>query len=147
MRSTDWKGNLIKLNGQPYFQALVLDQGYWPESGMTPPSPEALKQDILYAKSMGFNGCRKHQKVEDPLFLYYADTIGYIVWSEMANAYDFDDTYMDRFNEEWIAAVKRNINHPSILTWTSSNENWGYPNLTGSVDQRNHLRSIYFLTR
>lgn len=69
MRSLSWdNGNgTFKLNGRPLFQALLLDQGYWPETLMTPPSSEALKKDIELSKAMGFNGCRKHEKVEDPV--------------------------------------------------------------------------------
>ncbi|OJD24309.1 hypothetical protein ACJ73_04336, partial [Blastomyces percursus] len=65
MRELNWTtgDNTFGLNGHPLFQSLVLDQGYWPETGMTPPSAEALKQDIELAQNMGFNGCRKHQKV------------------------------------------------------------------------------------
>lgn len=69
MRSLSWdNGNgTFTLNGRPLFQALLLDQGYWPETLMTPPSSEALKKDIELSKAMGFNGCRKHEKVEDPV--------------------------------------------------------------------------------
>ncbi|OAX79501.1 hypothetical protein ACJ72_06181 [Emergomyces africanus] len=149
MRELNWTNgdNTFRLNGHPIFQSLVLDQGYWPETGMTPPSAEALKQDIELAQSMGFNGCRKHQKVEDPRFLYFADRLGFLVWGEMANAFEFSDTYMDRFNEEWMAAVKRDINHPSIVTWTPINESWGYPELKDNVQQQNHIRSLYYMTK
>jgi beta-galactosidase/beta-glucuronidase len=147
MRSIYWQSRCIQLNGNPYFQALVLDQGYWPLAGITPPAADSLKQDIILAKRMGFNGCRKHQKVEDPIFLYWADILGFLVWGEMANAYEFNDTYMERFNDEWISAVKRDINHPSIVTWTPVNESWGYDDLIHSTQQRNHLRSLYFITR
>ncbi|KAI1333162.1 glycoside hydrolase family 2 protein [Xylariaceae sp. FL0255] len=148
-RHLDWtKGDgTFRLNGKPLFQALCLDQGYWPKTGMTPPTPESCKTDIELAKKMGFNGCRKHQKVEDPMFLYWADRLGYLVWGEMANAYEFSDEYMDRFNQEWTEAVRRDINHPSVVTWTPINESWGYPDLKGSVEQRNHLRSLYYLTK
>ncbi|EGE81658.1 hypothetical protein RJZ56_005771 [Blastomyces dermatitidis] len=149
MRELNWTtgDNTFRLNGHPLFQSLVLDQGYWPETGMTPPSAEALKQDIELAQSMGFNGCRKHQKVEDPRFLYFADRLGFLVWGEMANAYEFNDTYVDRFDEEWMAAVKRDINHPSIVTWTPINESWGYPELKNSVQQQNHIHSLYYMTK
>lgn len=148
MRSISWKaGNsTFQINGRPFFQALVLDQGYWPETGMTPPSPEALKADIEMSMAMGFNGCRKHQKVEDPVFLYWADRLGYLVWGEMANAYEFMND-ADRFNCEWIAAVKRDINHPCIVTWTPGNESWGYTSLKNDVEQRNHIRSLYYMTK
>lgn len=148
-RHLDWsKGDgTFRLNGKPLFQALCLDQGYWPETGITPPTPESLKEDIMLAKKMGFNGCRKHQKVEDPLFLYWADKLGYLVWGEMANAYEFSAEYKDRMNQEWTEAVKRDINHPSVVTWTPVNESWGYPSLKDSIEQRDHIRSLYYLTK
>ncbi|KAJ4207519.1 hypothetical protein NW767_002772 [Fusarium falciforme] len=149
MRSIDWtKGDgLWRLNDKPYFQALCLDQGYWPDTFMTPPTPESLKTDIELAKKMGLNGCRKHQKVEDPLFYYWADKLGYLVWGEMANAYQFSQEYVERFNAEWTEAVKLVINHPSVVTWTPVNESWGYGSLKDNVDQRNHIRQLYYLTK
>ena len=77
------------LNGRPYFLRLVLDQGYWPETGITAPNDEALRRDVELAKAMGFNGVRKHQKIEDPRYLYWADQLGLLVWSEMPSAYRF----------------------------------------------------------
>ncbi|KFA78802.1 hypothetical protein S40288_05466 [Stachybotrys chartarum IBT 40288] len=149
MRSIDWtKGDgTWRLNGQPYFQALCLDQGYWPDTFMTPPNAESCKLDIELAKKMGFNGCRKHQKVEDPLFYYWADKLGYLVWAEMANAYQFSDEYVDRFNQEWVESVKLAINHPSVVTWTPVNESWGYPSLKDNAKQRNHIRALYYITK
>ena len=38
---------------------------------------------------MGFNGVRKHQKIESPRFLYWADVLGLLVWEEMPSAYRF----------------------------------------------------------
>jgi beta-galactosidase/beta-glucuronidase len=148
-RSLDWnsENGTFKLNGKPYFQALVLDQGYWPESGITPPSYHSHAFDIQASKRMGFNGCRKHQKVEDPHFLYWADQLGFIVWGEMANAYEFGQKYMERFNAEWIEAVRRDINHPCIFTWTPVNESWGYTSLDSSCEQRDHIRSLYYMTK
>ncbi|RDW64604.1 putative glycoside hydrolase family 2 protein [Coleophoma cylindrospora] len=149
MRSLNWtKGDgALYLNEQPLFQALVLDQGYWPDTFMTAPSPESLKTDIELCKKMGFNGCRKHQKVEDPIFLYWADRLGYLVWGEMGNAYQFSQEYTERFNQEWIEAVKRDINHPSIITWTPVNESWAYTSLKDNVEQRNHIRALYYMTK
>ncbi|KAF2096774.1 glycoside hydrolase family 2 multidomain protein [Rhizodiscina lignyota] len=149
MRSITWQasGGHIRLNGEPYFQALVLDQGYWPTTLMTPPTADSLKADIEMSKKMGFNGCRKHQKVEDPIFLYWADRLGYLVWGEIANAYQFDKQYVERFDQEWIEAMKRDINHPSIVAWTPVNESWGYPSLKDNIEQRNHIRSLYYMTK
>ncbi|KAL2818594.1 glycoside hydrolase superfamily [Aspergillus granulosus] len=149
MRSVTWENGdgTFRLNGKPYFQTLVLDQGYWPDTGLTPPSGEALKADIEMSKQMGFNGCRKHQKVEDPIFLYWADRLGYLVWGEIGNAYEFSDEYVERFNDEWTQAVKRDRSHPSVVVWTPVNESWGYKDLKGSPEQRNHIRQIYTLTK
>lgn len=148
MRSIEWKrgDGLWRLNGKPYFQALCLDQGYWPETFMTGSSAE-IKRDIELAKKMGFNGCRKHQKVEGPLFYYWANKLGYLVWAEMANAYQFSREYVDRFNQEWTESVKLAINHPSVVTWTPVNESWAYTSLQNSVEQRDHIRALYYLTR
>ncbi|KAF2088298.1 glycoside hydrolase family 2 protein [Saccharata proteae CBS 121410] len=149
MRSLDWTtgSGALKLNNRPIFQALCLDQGYWPDTFMTPPTPEHLKQDIILAKKMGLNGCRKHQKVEDPVFYYWADRLGFLVWGEMANAYQFGHDYVDRFNQEWVESVKRDINHPSIVTWTPVNESWAYTDLKNNIEQRNHIRALYYLTK
>lgn len=149
MRSLQWQtgDGTFRLNGKPCFQAMVLDQGYWAETGLTPPSSDALKLDIELTKKMGFNGCRKHQKVEDPRFLYWADRLGFLVWGEIANAYEFDEIYIDRFNREWTEAVRRDVNHPCVVTWTPVNESWAYPALYVSVEQRNHIRSLYYLTK
>ncbi|KAG8163082.1 hypothetical protein KVR01_007560 [Diaporthe batatas] len=153
MRSIDWaRGDgTFRLNGRPIFQSLCLDQGYWPGTLMTPPSQAALRDDIELAKAMGFNGCRKHQKVEDPLFLYWADRLGFLVWGEMANAYAFGAEYVSRFDQEWAEAVRRDINHPCVVAWTPVNESWAYPDLTANsraaLGQRSHLRALYHLTR
>lgn len=148
-RNLDWSrgDRTFRLNGEPLFQALCLDQGYWPETGLTPPSPESLKTDILLSKALGLNGCRKHQKVEDPIFLYWADKLGYLVWGEIANAYEFTPEYTANFEQEWKEAVLRDINHPCIVTWTPVNESWAYPSLKDNVAQRNHIRSLYYQTK
>lgn len=149
MRSLNWTSDdsTFRLNGRPYFQALCLDQGYWADTFMTPPSADALKADVQLSKNMGFNGCRKHQKVEDPIFLYWADKLGYVVWGEMANAYEFGQEYIERYDQEWMEAVRLGINHPCILTWTPVNESWGYTDLKGNADHRNHIRSLYYMTK
>ena len=114
---------------------------------MTPPNRSALKDDIILAKNMGFNGSRKHQKIEDPIFVHYADKLGYLVWGEIGNAYDFDQRYVERFNQEWREAVRRDINHASVITWTPVNESWGYTDLLNNETQRNHIKSLYYMTK
>ncbi|MBM3728648.1 MAG: glycoside hydrolase family 2 [Acidobacteria bacterium] len=136
----------VLLNGRPTYLKLVLDQGYWPESTITPPTDEAMQYDIRMTKEMGFNGARKHQKIEDPRFLYWADKMGFLVSGEIANAYLFDDQYVARFTKEWVDAVERDYNHPSIIMWVPINESWGTPNLRDTRQQQ-HLRAMYTLTK
>lgn len=73
------------LNNKPFFFNGVLDQGYWPESILTPPSDEALAYDIIKLKELGYNTIRKHIKVESDRFYYHCDKHGMIVWQDMPN--------------------------------------------------------------
>ncbi len=136
----------VTLNHNPIYLKLVLDQGYWPESVMTPPTDEAIQRDIRLAKDMGFNGARKHQKIEDPRYLYWADRLGFLVSGEMPNAYVYTEQYVSRFTREWMEAIARDRNHPSIVIWAPLNESWGVPNLR-DVRQQAHLQALYWLTR
>src|SRR5262249_20362909 len=70
---------MVFLNNRPAYLKMALDQGYWPQSNLTPPSDEAIQLDIRMTKEMGFNGARKHQKLEDPRYLYWADKMGLLV--------------------------------------------------------------------
>ena len=127
------------LNGRPYSLRLVLDQGYWPESRLAAPNDEALRNDVLLAKAMGFNGVRKHQKIEDPRYLYWADQLGLLVWEEMPSAYRFTRTSIGRLVREWSEALERDFSHPCIIAWVPFNESWGVPELT-AVRQQRHAR-------
>jgi beta-galactosidase/beta-glucuronidase len=142
--TVDAKG--LQFNGRRMYLRMILDQGYWPESLLTPPSDEAIQFDIKTSQAMGFNGARKHQKVEDPRFLYWADKLGYLVSGEMANAYLYDDQYVGRFTREWLEVLERDINHPSIVMWIPINESWGTPNLRDKRQQF-HLKANYMLTK
>jgi len=135
------------LNNAPYYLKLVLDQGYWPDSLLTPPTDDAIQHDINMTKAFGLNGARKHQKVEDPRWLYWCDKIGFIVWGEMANAYDFSEEYVERFAQEWQEVIARDYNHPSIVAWVPINESWGARQILTSAVQQEHVKSLYHLTR
>ncbi|MDQ3648920.1 MAG: glycoside hydrolase family 2 [Acidobacteriota bacterium] len=138
----------IYLNNSPYYLKLVLDQGYWPDGILTPPTDEAIQYDIKMTKAFGFNGARKHQKVEDPRWLYWCDKLGLAVWGEMANAFDiYTDDYVRRFTDEWQQAVQRDYNHPSIIAWTPINESWGITRILTDAQQQAHAKTMYYLTR
>jgi len=137
----------VYLNNSPYYLKLVLDQGYWPESTLTPPTDEAIQYDIKMAKSFGLNGARKHQKVEDPRWLYWCDRLGFLVWGEMANAQVYTDEYVSRFVDEWQQIIARDYNHPSIITWVPINESWAVPRVLTDVAQQEHAKTMYHLIR
>lgn len=144
-RKISLRNGQVYLNNGPYFLRLALDQGYWPESVLTPPTDAAMQYDIKMIKAFGLNGVRKHQKAEDPRWLYFADTMGILVWGEMANAYDYSPEYVSRFTAEWQELVARDYNHPSIVTWTPINESWGVPQILTNAEQQAHARTMYEL--
>ncbi|NRF90614.1 glycoside hydrolase family 2 [Paenibacillus frigoriresistens] len=147
MRKVSIENGKLCLNNRPYFLKMVLDQGYFPDGNLTPPSDEAIKQDVELTKAMGFNGARKHQKLEDPRFLYWCDKLGLVVWSEAANAYEYTEKYVSRFTNEWIASIERDYNHPSIIAWVPLNESWGVPNIQIDKLQQQHALTMYHLTK
>ena len=147
MRTVGLQRDRFILNGHPYYLRLVLDQGYWTESLMTAPSDEALRRDVELTKQLGFNGVRKHQKVEDPRFLYWADVLGLLVWEEMPSAYRFTRTAVERMTQEWTEVIERDSSHPCIVVWVPFNESWGVPDLTATESHRNYVQALYHLTK
>jgi beta-galactosidase/beta-glucuronidase len=147
LRSIAAQGQTVVLNGRPYPLRLVLDQGYWPESGLTPPDTTALRIDVELVKRMGFNGVRKHQKIEDPRYLYWADRLGLLVWDEMPSAYRFTKLAIQRMTVEWLEILRRDYSHPCVITWVPFNESWGVPNLPEVPAQRGFVQALYHLTR
>ena len=147
LRSASVDGDRFLLNNRPYPLRLVLDQGYWPEGGLTAPDDGALQRDVELVKRMGFNGVRKHQKIEDPRYLYWADTLGLAVWEEMPSAYRFTALSVDRLSREWTAVIARDFSHPCILAWVPVNESWGVPNLPANPRERHYVQALYHLTK
>lgn len=147
MRKISVENGKLCLNNRPYYQRLALDQGYFPDGVLTAPTDEALKGDVEWAKALGFNGVRKHQKTEDPRFLYWCDKLGLLLWSEAANAYDFSEEYVRRFTREWQEIMERDYNHPCIVAWVPLNESWGMPNILVDARQQQHGLSMYHLTK
>ncbi len=145
MRKIHIDGNKIYLNNKPYYQRLVLDQGFYPDGVWTAPSDEALRRDIEMSKEAGFNGARLHQKVFEERFHYWADKLGYLVWGEMAS---WDKNYnlvgaARNFLSEWSNIVVRDRNHPALVVWTPFNEEWGTP----SNEAGRFMTDVYDETR
>ena len=127
MRKIHCEGGYFYLNNKPYYQRLVLDQGFYPDGVWTAPSDEALKHDIEMSKEVGFNGARLHQKNFEERYFYWADKLGYITWAEFASwGLNVNNELAARNTiGEWTELVERDRNHPSIVTWTPFNETWG----------------------
>ena len=125
LRKVEARDGRFWLNGEPYVQRLVLDQGYFPGGLMTAPSPAVLRRDVELAIGMGFNGARKHQKVEDERWLYWADRLGLFVWAEMPSFREDSPEARRRHLAEWTEAVRLQRDHPCIAAWVPMNESDG----------------------
>ncbi len=128
------------LNGNVIFHWGPLDQGWWPDGLLTPPSDEGMLFDIEFLKNAGFNMIRKHIKVEPRRYYYHCDKIGMLVWQDQvsggqnppwtrmdANPKDaqWSDADHEQFMNEFEAMIDALENHPSIVVWTPFNEAWG----------------------
>ncbi len=147
MRKIETKEGKIFLNNKPVYQRLILDQGYWEDSLMTPPSSLAVKQDLELIKSMGFNGARKHQKLETSHYYFWADVLGVLIWCEMPSGYMFNDCEISTVISEWQEVMQEAYNHPSIITWVPFNESWGIRNVLTAPRQQAFCSAAYFLTK
>ena len=147
MRKVEVKDGRIYLNNNPLYQRLILDQGYWPESNITPPSDEAIKLDLQYTLDFGYNGARKHQKLEDPRYYYWADKMGVLVWGELPSPYDFSDDTIRNLSETMMDFIDRDFNHPSIICWVPLNESWGVRNIYTDKRQQSAGRMLYHMTK
>ena len=141
------------LNNRPYYLRMVLDQGFWRDGLYTAPSVDDIRRDVELTKQLGFNGARKHQKIEDPYYYYFADHLGLIVWAEMPSAYAFDSDGILRLYNEWGRAIIRHYNHPSIGAWVPLNESWGVDRMGRCDDdlvgkrQLHHAVGLYHFTK
>lgn len=149
---TDDKGvPRLMLNNKPYFHNGLLDQGYYPDGYLTPPSNAAMKFDVETVKKCGFNMLRKHIKIEPMLWYHYCDVNGILVWQDMVNGggnygleisvlpfvgINLDDTNYKTFHRTNDAArelyykelkemVDALYNCPCIALWVPYNEGWG----------------------
>ncbi len=137
----------ILLNNRPYYMKMLLDQGYFRKGLLTAPSDEDLKKDIEYTKKMGFNGVRKHQKIEDPRYLYWADQLGLLVWGEGPSSYEYSELAVERHTREWLEILRRDYNHPCIIAWVPLNESWGVHEIMDRKDEQAHSLGLYYLVK
>ena len=116
------------LNGEPYFLRGVLDQGYWPESGLTAPSDAALRHDVQLVKDLGLNLARKHVKVEDARWYSWCDRLGVLVMQDMPSSMNLaTEAARAGFKRELEAMVRQLQASPAVVHWVVFNEDWGRP--------------------
>lgn len=146
-RSFEARGDKFYLNNSQYYLKMVLDQGYWTEGIYRPKDNNAFRTDVEKTKELGFNGARKHQKIEDPRYYYWADYLGLIVWGELPSFYSFNEASA----EDALTTMKEFIlearNYPSIVVWVIFNETWGLRKLLGDSRQADFARSLYYLCK
>ena len=147
IRKVSVGGGRFLVNGCPYFLRGVLNQGYRVQTHLANLGTDELRGEIELAKAMGFNMMRVHQKAEDPRFLYWADRLGLLIWAETGAAYEFSATSVEQLTAEWIALVRRDRSHPSVVAWVPINESWGLPNLGSDAAQQHFAGGIANLTR
>lgn len=146
LRAIDLNKSGYRINNKPVWLSMVLSQGYFPESHYAAPSLDAIRREVELTLSLGFNGARTHQKAEDPRYLYWADRLGLLIWGEIGAAQLWSDRGMKLLANEWAELVRRDINHPSIITWAPFNESWGVSELLTQEEQRDAVRAMYALT-
>jgi len=119
----------IHLNNEPLFQFGPLDQGYWPDGILTPPTDGAAKFDVEYLKKIGCNMVRVHVKAHPERWYYWADKLGLLVWQDMIcmpkYGQSVDDAAAKQWRSEFEAVIDWLYNHPSIIQWVVFNEGWG----------------------
>ena len=147
LREVRCEGGAILLNGEPQYLKGVLDQGYFPGGWYTAQDDAALRRDVELTKAMGFNFVRKHQKIEDPRYLYWADRLGLMLWAEMPAGRIFSTQLSQALSEQWPRAVIRDRSHPSIVGWVVFNESWGIWHQGERAEQRHLADALYHLTK
>lgn len=142
----------LMLNNEFVFQTGPLDQGYWPESNLTPPTDEAMQYDIVQTKKFGFNMTRKHVTVEPRRWYYWADKLGLLVWQDMPgmnysghaeDGHKVNDPNI--FTPELTAMINTHFNSPSIITWVLFNEAGGQHNTRQYTELVRRLDSTRFI--
>ncbi|WP_136601598.1 glycoside hydrolase family 2 protein [Salinigranum halophilum] len=125
MRSVDFEGRQLYLNGEPLFIRGALDQGYYPKTLYRPFEDDLFEREIETAKALGFNLLRKHIKPAHPDWVEAADRLGILVWEEVANPARYTERSKHEVREQARGLVERDYNRPSVIAWSLYNEEWG----------------------
>ncbi|HEY7763935.1 MAG TPA: glycoside hydrolase family 2 TIM barrel-domain containing protein [Aestuariivirgaceae bacterium] len=141
-RSIETKGGKFFLNGEPLYLRGALDQDYYADLLLTPPSLEFIEDQLRKAKALGLNCLRCHIKVPDPRYYEAADRLGMLIWTEIPNFAEYSDAAVERLWSTMKGILRRDGNHPSIIAWTIVNEDWG-TELDEDPDHRRWLAQCY----
>lgn len=135
------------LNDQKVYLRMVLDQGYWADSMLTAPDKAALKADVEQILHYGFNGVRKHQKIESYAFYYLCDCYGLLVWGEIPSAYEFSEQMRQELRRDLPQILKQLSPFVSIVTWVVFNESWGIPEVSRDEKTQQFVKELSHLVR
>lgn len=143
LRDVTLSDRALKINGKPVYMRMILDQGFNPDGVYTAPEDAFLKRDIELSMDLGFNGARLHQRIFEERTLYWADKLGYLLWSEWIGGVDCSDMQALPYNlPEWMENVRRDYNHPSVIGWCVFNETYHAMRLDEEV-----TRTMYQVTK
>jgi hypothetical protein len=143
LRRAEAKGGRILLNGKPVYLRMLLVQGYYPKGHYTPVDEGQFEREIVSYKSLGFNGVRMHEKIEDPRYPFYCDKHGLLLWEEMPSPFLFGGLDEKQYERELAEVIERDACHPSVMTVVLFNETWGIFGLFWSAGKRRFLASMY----
>ena len=146
MRAIETHEEKIYLNDQEFYQKLILNQGYYPNGGLTGTTDEFL-DDLKKIKEMGFNGLRIHQKIESHKLLYLCDKLGLCVWAEMPSIFEYSRMSNENMFKEIHPFVDKHINHPSVITYVVMNESWGVNEISHNVEEQNFVNALYYTVK
>jgi hypothetical protein len=143
-RKVEQKNGRIYLNNEPVYIRGALDQAFYPDTIYAVPSVEYIKKELQAAKDMGFNLLRKHIKAELPVYLYWADRLGMLIWAEPPNYVKWTATAQKRFVKLLNEMMIRDYNHPSIIIWSIYNEEWGLEwDLEFDIEKQEHVAKLF----
>ena len=140
------KDRHVFLNDVDTYFKLILDQGYFPKTYYTGSEDEFIK-DLTLIKECGFNGLRKHQKIESPLFYYYCDTLGLLLWQEMPSPHAYSFEMIKNARREILNQIDDHFNSPSIVAYVIFNESWGVNEIAKDKEESSEVTSMYHLVK
>jgi beta-galactosidase/beta-glucuronidase len=147
LREVSAEGRVLLLNGSPLYVRGVLDQGYFTGGWYAAARDADLRRDVELTRALGFSCARKHQKLEDPRWLHWADRLGLLVWSEMPSGRDFSTPLVTDLAREWMDAVRRDRGHPCVMAWVPFNESWGVWQQAQRPEERALVEGMVGMTR